>query len=330
MEMARIALGPAELETFLAIAELGSFSRAAERLSLSQPSISNRILRLEKLLGTRLFERTTRAVLLTPAGNRLKSRVAPVIDELRSALEEFQREAESRRRAVTIAASPIVAAVLIPPTLQKFQQCYPDTQVILRDDVPFERLATLVAEIKSGAIDIAVTALATHHPDVTFAPLLEDTCVVVGSRASILQGRGEISLEDLAQEPFITLSSYMPGVALFAAELEAKGIAFRPTFQVANVTTLLGLVETGMGLALLPRFALRSNDAVEAGRLVTANLVGASLVRRIGMLHLPTSELAPSVRALSRAFQTEAARTDAFGYPPCARRDAPVHAAINR
>lgn len=330
MEMARIALGPAELETFLAIAELGSFSRAAERLSLSQPSISNRILRLEKMLGTRLFERTTRAVLLTPAGNRLRARVAPVIDELRSALEEFQREAENRRRAVTIAASPIVAAVLIPPTLQKFQQCYPDTQVILRDDVPFERLATLVAEIKSGAIDIAVTALATPHPDVAFTPLLEDTCVVVGSRASILQGRAEISLEDLALEPFITLSSYMPGVALFAAELEAKGIPFRPTFQVANVTTLLGLVETGMGLALLPRFALRSNDAVEAGRLVTADLVGASLVRRIGMLHLPTAELAPAVRALSRAFQTEAARSDAFGDPSCARRAAPVHAAINR
>jgi len=327
--MTRIALGPAELETFLAIAELGSFSRAAERLSLSQPSISNRILRLEKLLGTRLFERTTRAVVLTPAGLRLQARVAPVIDELRSALEEFQREADHRRLTVTVAASPIVAAALVPPILQRFRQTYPDVKVVLRDDVPFERLSALIAEIKSGAVDIAVTALAAPHPEVEFEPLFQDECIVVGPRPALL-GRAEITIEEFAREPFVTLSAYGPEVSALAAGLEERGISFRPSYQVANVTTCLGLVESGMGLGLLPRFALRSNDAFESGRLLTARLVGASIVRRIGMLHLRQGDLAPSARALSRAFRAEAARDGGFGVRHDEAEKRPMLSAINR
>ena len=270
-------------------------------------------------------------MILTPSGVRLQARVAPVIEELRSALEEFEREADHRRRTVTVAASPIVAAVLVPPILRRFRQTYPDVKVVLRDDVPFERLSALVAEIKSGAIDIAVTALAGPHPEVEYEPLVADECIVVGPRPSLLVGRPQITLEELAREPFVTLAAYTADVEALAAELGDRGITFRPSYQVANVTTLLGLVESGMGLALLPRFALRSTDASEAGRFVTSRLVGASMVRRIGMLHLRRAELVPTVASLSRAFRAESDRDDGFGRRPCetAKRQ-PALAAINR
>jgi DNA-binding transcriptional LysR family regulator len=315
--MARIALGPAELETFLAIAELGSFSRAAERLALSQPSISNRILRLEKMLGARLFERTTRAVVLTPAGMRLRARVGPVIEELRSALDEFQRDAEERRRTVKVAASPIVAAVLIPPVLRLFRQDFPDVSIVLRDDVGFECFSGLVQELKAGTIDIAVTAAAVHHSDLAFEPLMQDECVVVGLRTSPLFRGNGVTLEELAGEPFITLSAYAADLEALTTNLRERGLAFRPSFEVANVTTLLGLVESGMGVALVPRFALRSTISSGAGRLATARLIGASMVRRIGMMHLPRSMLPPAVRALSTALKAEATRDGGFSGRTC-------------
>ena len=99
----RISIGPAELETFLVIAELGSFSKAAEQLSLAQPSVSNRVQRLERAVRTRLFERTTRAVVLTPAGERLRARVEPIIRSLHSVIDDFCTEADTRSQSVIVA-----------------------------------------------------------------------------------------------------------------------------------------------------------------------------------------------------------------------------------
>ncbi len=151
---ARITIGPAELETFLIIAELGSFSKAAERLSLAQPSISNRVQRLERAVRTPLFERTARAVVLTPAGERLRARVEPIIHSLQSVIDEFCAEADTRSQSVVVATTPMLATVLLPPVINRFARSNPGTNVELRDQVTSE----LASQIRSGQVDFAVLA----------------------------------------------------------------------------------------------------------------------------------------------------------------------------
>ena len=101
-----------ELETFLAVVELGSFSAAAKRLHISQPSVTSRIQRLESMLRVRLLVRTTRHVDPTPAGTRLRDRAETALRDLRVLLQEFQADADVARLRVTIAAPPMISAGL--------------------------------------------------------------------------------------------------------------------------------------------------------------------------------------------------------------------------
>ena len=118
--MPRINLGPADFETFVAVAELGSFGRAAQRLSISQPAVTQRVLRLERVLGMKLFDRTTRRVSLSGAGVRLMQKAQPTIVALRSILEDFHNEASLKAGTVALGVSPSLAATVIPSILRRF------------------------------------------------------------------------------------------------------------------------------------------------------------------------------------------------------------------
>ncbi len=145
----RISIGPDELETFLTIAEHGSFSKAAEQLSLAQPSISNRVQRLERTLRTRLFERTNRAVILTADGERLRTRVEPIIRDLHAVIEEFCSDPDRRQRSVVIAATPMLAVAGLIGLVVAV------TWLLVTTDRPYDhpRLSALEqAELGAGAI----------------------------------------------------------------------------------------------------------------------------------------------------------------------------------
>ena len=298
---ARISIGPEELETFLAIADLGSFSKAAEQLSLAQPSISNRVQRLERAVRSRLFERTTRAVVLTPAGERLRARVEPIMHSLHAVLDEFCSEADARGQAVVVATTPMLAALLLPPIINRFSSTHPAIRVELQDQIT----AQLASDIRSERVDFAVLARRRPGEGVDFEKVATDRFMVVGPKGHPALSGGVVSVADLTRQPFLLLAAYKAKVAALSSEASAHGLTLSPVRTVTNVSTLLGLVTAGLGLTVLPSLILRVGGIIDDTRFDVASLKGAVLTRDYGIASLAGHDWSPAARAFAAALRSE-------------------------
>ncbi len=308
----RLSIGAEELETFLTVAELGSFSKAAERLSLAQPSVTNRVQRLERDLRTRLFERTTRAVTLTPDGERLRARVEPVMRSLQSIIDDFCEQAQMRSQMVVVAATPMLATVLLPPIISRFTKANPAVQVELQDQIT-ERLPS---DIRSGRVDFALVARQPPAEGIMFDSVTADRFDVIGPRDHPALQSGRVSVSALTRYPFIILGAHRAQFDELAAEAAANGLTLRAVRTVKNVSTLLGLVAEGLGLTMLPRIILRVVSTIDDTRFIMATLEGLALTREYGIASLAGREWSPGARAFAAALRSELLAQRVHGTPP--------------
>ena len=164
-----------QLRVFVAVARLGNFTRAAERLRLSQPSMSLHIRQLEQDLGVRLFDRSTRSVALTRAGEDFLPTAERLLDDVKSAVASVADLAARRRGRVVVAVLPSVAAELLPRAIAALHARHPDITVSLRDDV-----AELIpARVRSGEVDFGLGAIDSIDADIAGSPLVSDELIAV-------------------------------------------------------------------------------------------------------------------------------------------------------
>ena len=223
LERYRFDIGLEDLQTFLAVAELGSFSRAAEQLNLSQPSISNRIRRLEEKLLVRLLDRTTRRVELTPTGRRLYVQSSETLRSLRGLLQDLNREAAAREREVRVAATLMVATVGLPQLLKDFHAAHPSITVSVHDLAPDDALEQVV----DGRCDLAVMALMKDQPHTAFEPLISDTCVVVTSRGHRLLEHAAAPLAEVLAHPLLSIDGHVDLRRVVVKEADLVDLTFR-------------------------------------------------------------------------------------------------------
>ncbi|MGF6771816.1 DNA-binding transcriptional LysR family regulator [Paraburkholderia sp. GAS199] len=285
-----------ELETFLAVVETGSFSAAAKRLHISQPSVTGRVQRLESTLKTRLLIRTTRHVEPTAAGKRLRERAEFALRDLRLLMQEFQTEAEAARLRVVIAATPMISAVMLPPLIHSFCQRYPDVQIQLRD-LQYE---DVVARIEANEADLAVVAFDNDSEKLSFQPLTEEDMLVIVPKTHVLAEAGEVTLEELAQVPLMLLDRYSMLLDTLASEFARRGLTLRPMHQAANLSTLLGMVDAGVGATFLPR-SMAQRYARD--HRATLRVTDVKLMRSFGILRSRNAELSPSALSFVRHLQ---------------------------
>lgn len=302
--MRRISLDPAELETFLAIAETGSFTKAARLLALAQPSISQRVQKLEAELGTRLFDRTGRDVVLTDAGERLRMRARPIVDEMRALVSEFQDGTEARRREVRVVASPMVAAVLLPPVVRRFAEVTPGVAVHIHETVLSQALDHLAA----GRADFAAMVMDSPDARFRFDLLLEDESVVVAQRGHPLLKDPVVPLDAILRYPMLLPRGHVSLVAAVTREFRKRGLDFQPILTARTVQTILGMVAAGIGIALVPTSVLRCVSPSEVG---TTRIVGSPFPRRFGVVQLRGHALSPAARAFHALLRQEWPRPDA-------------------
>ena len=285
----------------MVVAELGSFSKAADRLSLAQPSISSRIQRLERAVRTRLFERTTRAVILTPAGERLRCKVEPLIRELQTVIGDFCSEADARTQFVVVATTPMLATVLLPPIINQFAKENPSIRVELEDKVTPQ----LASDIRSGRVDFALVARRTSMEGVEFETVAADPLMVVGPRGHEALAGGSVRIEQLARHPFLLLAAYKALVDPLVAKAAEQGLALSPVRTVTNVSTLLGLVSAGLGLTLLPGLVLRIGGVIDDTRFGVAALEGIRITRDYGIASLAGHDWSHGAKAFAAAVKAE-------------------------
>jgi LysR family transcriptional regulator, hydrogen peroxide-inducible genes activator len=239
-----------QLRYFTAVADLGSFTKAAQRCLVAQPSLSQQIIKLEKELGQPLFERLGRMIRLTDAGHMLHDQAVAI---LASVEEAKNRVSESFQEGgtVTVGAIPTVAPYLLPPIVCAFKKEIPEASVVIHEDLTEHTLERCLR----GELDVGVLALPLNDQRLHVAKLLEEELLLALPVDHHLVKKRQISIDDLNGEPFILLSEmHCLGQQILAF---CNRQACRPfvTCHSSQVLTVQELVSISHGVSLLPAMA---------------------------------------------------------------------------
>lgn len=287
----------AELETFLAVAELGSFSLAAKKLHISQPSVTSRVQRLEATLRVKLLIRTTRRVEPTVEGARLLEAAQQALSGLREVLREFQAAANTDRRRVVVAATPMVAALALPPIIQSYCERYTDVQVKLLD-LPYDQL---VASLEAGTADLGVTVLDSDPDKFSFQLLADEEILLVVPATHPLARSSTVTIDEIVPYPLMILARYTTLRDRIAEEYSKRGVDFHP-LDAANLATLLGMLDAGLGITFLPRAMVRSN--IRRSR-VALRIADVQLSRRYGIVTSRRASLSAAAESFCHYLRDE-------------------------
>jgi DNA-binding transcriptional LysR family regulator len=243
------------LRYFLAVAETLHFSRAARRLGMAQPPLSQQIKRLEQLLGHALFERTTRGVKLTPAGQLLVRRARSTMEKVDEDLAQVRRLGRGEEGTLTVGFSGSVMFTELPAAIQSFRHRYPKVELRLRELVTSAQIAALL----NGQIDLAFLRDGDPTEGIRITTLLKEKYVAVLPEAHALARRRTLSVKALEGEPFIMFARRMGPLAYDRTIACCEREGFRPNIvqDAPQWLTLVRLVSAGLGVTLTPACVAR-------------------------------------------------------------------------
>lgn len=284
-----------QLRYFEAVARHRHFTRAAEELSVAQPSVSQQIAKLEAELGTPLFHRMKRQVVLTPAGEVFLPRARRLLAELEEARAEVQELTGLQKGTLAIGATPSVSTHLLPPVLAVFQRRHPGIRLVIHE--AGSRL--LVQALENGELDFAVVILPVRQPVLETAPLLEEELVLAVPEGHPLARREALELRELRDVPFVM---FREGYDLRDATLAAsRRLGFEPLIAVegGEMDSVLRLVAAGLGVAVVPEMVIDP----WAG-LVGVRIAQPRLSRTIGLARRRDRYLSAAAREMMGLLRT--------------------------
>ncbi|MFD5769000.1 hydrogen peroxide-inducible genes activator [Streptomyces sp. NPDC127049] len=248
-----------QLRAFVAVAEHLHFRDAAAAIGMSQPALSGAVSALEEALGVQLLERTTRKVLLSPAGERLAVRARAVLDAVAELMEEAEGAQAPFTGVLRLGVIPTVAPYLLPDVLRLVHRRYPELDLQVHE----EQTATLLEGLAAGRLDLLLLAVPLGVPGVTELPLFDEDFVLVTPQGHQLAGRDGIPREALKEQRLLLLDE---GHCLRDQALDICREAGRldgpeVTTTAAGLATLVQLVAGGLGVTLLPRTAVTVETA---------------------------------------------------------------------
>lgn len=280
-----------DLQAFRAVAELSNFRQAAEAVNISQPAFSRRIEKLEEALGVKLLDRTTRRVSLTAVGRDFARKVQAMLDELDATLLGIKGVAATRMGEVTIACVPSTVYYYLSQVIRRYRDRYPKIRVKVFDASANEVLAA----VSRNEADFGLNFIGSQEADIAFEPLLEERFVAACRRDHPLASKRSVSWNDLAAHDFITVSKSSGNRLLIDQAL--AGVTGRPQglYEAQHVTTLLGLVEAGLGVAAVPSLAM---PAADHPLLVSIPLDQPVVKRVVGLIRRRGRSLSPAAQQL--------------------------------
>ena len=270
-----------QLQHFVAVADEGTFTRAAARLMISQPGISSSIKALERELGVELFARRGRRVEPTEAGRELYAGARRVLAALDATSEQVRRRKRTATRTLTIGSIPTFAGLDLAALVSKFIAQNPDVNVAIT--VGF--LLDLFRKIGAGEIDLAFVTVPQRHPpeDLLLVPLATYPMVLACPLGHRLADCQEVTLAMLKDEVFVDFSPELAARQATDDAFAAAAIERRIRVTCNEIGSLLELVAHGIGLAIVPR-SLAHATRVPI-RLVP--LEGTSLVWTVAIVTRP-------------------------------------------
>ncbi|GGP26461.1 LysR family transcriptional regulator [Silvimonas amylolytica] len=268
------------LRYFVTVAEELHFTRAAEKLHIGQPPLSQQIQALEAELGVELFARSRRKVALTPAGERFLVRARSILQQTADAAEDARRAAKGEVGELIIGFTPSLPFTsFLPRLIYRFRQRYPHVHLTLREMMTVQQMAA----VADGTVDIGMvrTSDVQVPENVVLRHLAEDPLVLALRDDHPLAGQDTVRLQQLANEPFVMYSE-SAGTSIYRhIQRLCHDAGFAPNVvqEAREGTTLIGLVAAGLGVSILPAplscvrvEGVRYLPLADAGAMASASL----------------------------------------------------------
>lgn len=266
-----------DLYAFRALVEYGNFRLAAESICLSQSALSRRIEKLESALGIRLFDRTTRRVTLTLYGQTFAARSDQLLFNVESLLGDITKVSQERVGLVTVATVPSAAYYFMPDVIRRFQARYPQVRVRIIDS----SAGNVIEAVASGEADFGLCFARSLQPNIEFLPLVGDVYVAACRRDGPIASRKSLTWREFYQQDYVGLDKSSGNRNLLDQMLEHI-IPERPSIcETRHVTTMLGMVEAGVGIAAVPAMSMPSS---EYSLLTSVPLTDPVVRRTVGLI----------------------------------------------
>ena len=279
----------ADLRAFVTVGEQQSFAAAAKTLHLSQPALSRRIAHLESMLEVRLFDRTTRSVELTHLGQKFFGEMRNVLQSLERSVSGLHDAAQLETGEITVGCVFSAVHHFLPEVIRTFRERYPNVMVRIIEEGADEVLAS----VKNGEADFAINYTGMHDPEVEFTPLLQESFVLACPAAHPLARRRFVRWEELADHPYALVSHASRNRVLIDQALAHIGRRPRPACEVRHISTLIGLVQNGLVVAVVPQLTLPSDRSTVIG----VRLQDPPITRTIGRIQRAGRTLSPAAQA---------------------------------
>lgn len=240
-----------QLRAFHLVAHHRSFARAAEALLITPSGLSVLVRELERQLGFRLFDRTTRQVALTSHGAELLAVTQPGLRALDTAMAGIEQAAKGKNRWISLGTTPWIAANVLPPVIQAFRQQRPDIGIRLFDGT----LTAIERRVKAGKLDLGL-GLFNKMPDMRRIPFFRFSLMLIRADKKPAFSRVSTPWPTLSGETLISLTNNYPHQRLIDKQLAELGVACRRGQTVNLLDTQIGLVEAEQGIAIIPSFGI--------------------------------------------------------------------------
>ena len=290
---------PRDLDIFLVLAETGSFRRTAAQVHLSQSAVSGVVARLEDALGTRLFDRTTRSVHLTAAGQVFVEQARLLNAQTQEAVQRVQHITQIQSGKVSLAALPSLAATVVPRVMARYAEQHPDIALQLHDTLSGPAFDL----VRAGTVDFALTAANPDYADLDYTPLSADGFVLlIPLNHRLAKGKSALNWLQVAELTHISMPLPASVRQYANAAFIEHRIAFQPRYEVEHIATIHAMVKAGLGVAALPELAAAF---VQQDGVVSRRLTGPDIQRPLGVVTRRHRSLSPAAQEMVRMLRQE-------------------------
>ncbi|MES2290382.1 MAG: LysR substrate-binding domain-containing protein [Pseudomonadota bacterium] len=288
-----------QLEAFLKLDETASFRDAALEFGVSQPAFSRTIQQIEARVGVRLFDRDTRHVRLTTAGERLRPIAVRLLKEYEDSFSDFEAYVGGRAGRVRVATLPSVAATLLPAVIRRFRQTHPGVTVEIWEDVgaPVHRV------VEDGEADIGIAPPPAENRGLNFQPIFQDRLVLACRSDDVLAQKERHNWTVFRERPFVAMSTDTGLRSLIDSAFEAADVVVEPLFNCKQPATVGALVAASQGISVLTRLTL---EQIRVPELTWREIEPPVASRSIGLVTCPARSMMSPARDFMRDVVLEA------------------------
>ena len=269
-----------QLRYFAALTETGHYRKAAERMGISQPSLSLQISNLEDILKLKLVERGRAGVVLTPSGREVLARTHRILAEAHALADISERMKTGLAGTIRLGSSPTLGPYLLPNVIKLLHEEYPELRLFIRDAAPQD----LLDDLLTGQHDLILTQLPVNSSDVTVMRLFREPLRLAVARDHPLAERAEALDKDLCGESILSLSSRFTLHSQVADLARELGASIRQDYEGTSLDALRQMVAMNMGVTFLPALYTESEIPEQIGDVALVPFRKGRLTRSIGLV----------------------------------------------